>query len=235
MSDESIPVIEVTTHFKRQIQPAQYETASAEVTIAARYPGTMSPEEIATVAAGNFQLAKVQVYEELGLNYKQDETTNIIMEVFPDSKVVGHLPRKLAAAQPERAIMKPEYEEVYGDEPDPPPYDGPDYVEEESKLGRPVRPQRPSQLSRSQRPANRPAGRQRAPQTESANGMTTDDFWEDLEKHPDRWFDNRDSKTNPKAPDFRSKRYKNDQGYNQGLWLVNMPDWVQLPDAEDFG
>lgn len=204
---EATPQVEVVVNFRRQVQPQQYETAAAEVTLKQMFPGTMSPEEIQMCSAGLFQLAKQQVFDELGLSFEQN-AEGLIMETFPGSKVVGS--KKLAAVRNDEPPV-----ESYDDESEPEP-------------ARPIRPARSS---------NRPAARKPAParQAKPAAKQPTDEdgYWEDVENHPGDWFDNRETKTNPKAPDFRHKRWK-ENGYNVGLWLNRMPDWVQLPAEEDF-
>ena len=56
---------------------------------------------------------------------------------------------------------------------------------------------------------------------ETSAGMEA--HWRDLVEHPHEWWDNRLSKPNPRAPDFRHK------GSRQGLWLDNArtPTWVR--------
>ncbi|XP_072983654.1 protein OSB2, chloroplastic-like isoform X1 [Typha latifolia] len=51
---------------------------------------------------------------------------------------------------------------------------------------------------------------------------TTDDLWKSLVDNPDRWWDNRSNKLNPKSPDFKHK----DTG--EALWLgsSSTPQWV---------
>lgn len=55
------------------------------------------------------------------------------------------------------------------------------------------------------------------------------DSWKDLLENPDKWWDNRASKLNQKAPDFKHKNT------GIGLWVGSSPDWVlsQLPPLRD--
>lgn len=55
------------------------------------------------------------------------------------------------------------------------------------------------------------------------------DSWKDLLENPDKWWDNRATKLNQKAPDFKHKNT------GIGLWVDNSPDWVlsQLPPLRD--
>lgn len=49
---------------------------------------------------------------------------------------------------------------------------------------------------------------------------TGDESWKNLVENPDKWWDNRSSKTKEKAPDFKHK----DTG--EALWLSSSPAWV---------
>ncbi|CAN4121584.1 unnamed protein product [Withania somnifera] len=55
------------------------------------------------------------------------------------------------------------------------------------------------------------------------------DSWKDLLENPDNWWDNRTTKLNQKAPDFKHKNT------GIGLWVDSSPDWVlsQLPPLRD--
>lgn len=213
---EATPVVEVVVNFRRQIQPQQYETAAAEVTLKQSFPGTMSPEEIQLCAQGLFQLAKQQTFDELGLQYEQN-AEGLIMEAFPDSKIVSS--KKLAAVRQAEPAPDGPYDEEEAF-PDPEPVQRP-----QANRSRPVA----AQSKPAPRAARAASGRGRpAPQPVDADG-----YWEDVEKNPGDWFDNRETKTNPKAPDFRHKTWK-ENGYNVGLWISSMPEWVELPDPDMF-
>lgn len=60
-------------------------------------------------------------------------------------------------------------------------------------------------------------------------GATTgDELWRELIQSPGNWFDNRQGKQNPKAPDFRHKTKLGPDGrYKVGLWLDKAPTWVK--------
>ncbi|XP_059453928.1 protein OSB2, chloroplastic-like [Corylus avellana] len=47
-----------------------------------------------------------------------------------------------------------------------------------------------------------------------------DESWKDLVENPDKWWDNRLTKTNTKAPDFKHKET------GEALWLKGSPTWV---------
>lgn len=56
----------------------------------------------------------------------------------------------------------------------------------------------------------------------------TSALWTDLFTDQSGWFDNRTSKMNSAAPDFRSKKFKDATGRPVGLWRVGKgnPSWV---------
>ncbi|VVB07955.1 unnamed protein product [Arabis nemorensis] len=58
--------------------------------------------------------------------------------------------------------------------------------------------------------------------------LRSEESWKDLVQNPDKWFDNRSIKTNPKAPDFRNKET------GEVLWMNNSPTWVlsKLPPLQ---
>ncbi|CAA0836475.1 Protein OSB2- chloroplastic [Striga hermonthica] len=57
----------------------------------------------------------------------------------------------------------------------------------------------------------------------------TDDSWKELVENLDDWWDNRATKRNPKAPDFRHKVT------SKGMWLSESPSWVlsKLPPVKN--
>lgn len=61
--------------------------------------------------------------------------------------------------------------------------------------------------------------------------MTVSQLWDDLRDNPQNWYDNRDTKTNPKAPDFKHIETK------AALWVDSRttPEWVEtLPPNLNF-
>ena len=75
--------------------------------------------------------------------------------------------------------------------------------------------------------------------TAPGSGGSKDAMWKSaLIDSPNDWWDNRTSKTNPKAPDFRAKNNgpKDKSGKPVALWIDSRdtPDWVagQLSGAE---
>lgn len=219
------PSITLHTKFRRNMKLADYEMAEAEVLVAQEFPGDMPPEDVQAHIAGMFQYAKASVYDQLGLGYNQDEATGIIMEVFPGTQVVGSKPKALPAAQkPRKSAAAPKsIPEPYTDEDEPPV----DAYEEDEPPARPPARQNAGRNSASRTSSGRSAGRPSA----SAKAMTTDELWEHLEQNPGEWFDNRESKTNPKAPDFRAKNLPQpgNPQYKAGLWLRDAPDWFENP------
>lgn len=56
----------------------------------------------------------------------------------------------------------------------------------------------------------------------SSGNLTEDELWLDYKEHPERYWDNRENKRNPRAPDFKNKES------GQALWLdsYNRPSWI---------
>ncbi|KAG8374255.1 hypothetical protein BUALT_Bualt11G0112400 [Buddleja alternifolia] len=56
-----------------------------------------------------------------------------------------------------------------------------------------------------------------------------EDLWKNLVENPNRWWDNRLDKRNPRAPDFKHKET------GEGLWMSDIPDWAlsRLPPSKD--
>ncbi|KAL2502783.1 Protein OSB3 [Forsythia ovata] len=65
--------------------------------------------------------------------------------------------------------------------------------------------------------------------TPRKNDGKSDDSWKNLVENPDKWWDNRSNKRNPKQPDFKHKET------GEVLWLNSSPDWVlsRLPPLKD--
>ncbi|TQD98442.1 hypothetical protein C1H46_016043 [Malus baccata] len=66
---------------------------------------------------------------------------------------------------------------------------------------------------------------QKSKQVKESKG---EDSWKNLVENPDKWWDNRLNKRNPKAPDFKHKET------GEGLWLDSSPAWAQpkLPPSK---
>ncbi|KAJ0262692.1 Protein OSB3 [Hirschfeldia incana] len=64
--------------------------------------------------------------------------------------------------------------------------------------------------------------------TPTPKQLKREESWKDLVQNPDKWYDNRSRKTNPKAPDFKHK----DSG--EALWMTDSPTWVlpKLPPLQ---
>lgn len=72
------------------------------------------------------------------------------------------------------------------------------------------------------------APQQSAPRSDTVAPKTKRALWEELEASPDKWYDNRDNKTNPKSPDFKRK------ATGEGLWIEyqgqsSVPKGITLP------
>lgn len=57
----------------------------------------------------------------------------------------------------------------------------------------------------------------------AVSNKKNESLWKDLLENPNKWWDNRSKKSNPRSPDFKHK----DSG--EGLWLDTSPAWV-LPN-----
>lgn len=90
---------------------------------------------------------------------------------------------------------------------------------------------RPSGGSATVREAAKPAPSVK-PASAASGGDDKTAAWEDLVSNPDKWFDNRVDKRNPKGPDFKGK---NSGAFNGvGLWLNSAPEFVKLVKPEWF-
>jgi hypothetical protein len=72
-----------------------------------------------------------------------------------------------------------------------------------------------------------------APRSDTAAPKSKKALWEELASNPERWYDNRVNKKNPKGPDFKRK------ATGEGLWLEYqgksaVPAGVEIPDPSQF-
>lgn len=83
-------------------------------------------------------------------------------------------------------------------------------------------------------PANKPAAKpatKPAPRKTVTKANDKAPLWQDWIDNPDDWWDNRNDKRNPKAPDFKHKKS------GEALWLSSAPEFAKLVlngDAEVF-
>lgn len=205
MSDTNETVLRV--HYRRQIQPKQYETAEFSCDVEHSFPSGMSPEEIEKSAKRMAQEVKVVVLDQLGLDYTQDEETRIIMEAFPNSEKVARATHPASLTQvPPAGVATLPVEQATTPAPAP-------------------------AASEATTPAPKPqTARRRAPVP--AQQDETVALWEDLAKNPGNWFDNTENKQNPKAPDFRATKKSGfmNGSFPAGLWLNTKPEDLVLPD-----
>lgn len=76
-------------------------------------------------------------------------------------------------------------------------------------------------------PVSRPTAAPAAPRIMSAPAAADKTaMWQELVDSPHKWFDNRQDKKNPKAPDFKAKRTSQFDG--QGLWADKMPPFAKI-------
>lgn len=81
----------LTATFTRQIQPRQYETASAGYTLVREFDGNLSTTEVDLLMANATYQLKTQVFAELGITAEVGED-GILVEIartFPGTKVVA--------------------------------------------------------------------------------------------------------------------------------------------------
>lgn len=189
-------------HYRRQIQPKQYETAEFSCDVEHSFPAGMSPEEIEKSAKRMAQEVKVVVLDQLGLDYTQDDETRIIMEAFPASQSVARTTKPSLEPIPEHMAPEPATAPLQEPEPD----------------NVPSLPPKPS------------TARRRAPAPTGEDGTAA--LWEDLAKNPSNWFDNTENKQNPKAPDFRATKKSGfmNGSFPAGLWLNTKPEDLVIPD-----
>lgn len=72
------------------------------------------------------------------------------------------------------------------------------------------------------------ASQQSSPRSDTVAPKTKRALWEELESNPEKWYDNRDNKVNPKSPDFKRK------ATGEGLWVEyqgqsSVPKGITLP------
>lgn len=72
-----------------------------------------------------------------------------------------------------------------------------------------------------------------APRSDTAAPKSKKALWQELESNPERWYDNRVGKKNPKGPDFKRK------ATGEGLWLEYqgksaVPAGVTVPEPTQF-
>jgi hypothetical protein len=217
------PTITISSTYRRTVQPAQYETAVAEVTVSETFLGSVSPEDIAQQSQSQFEIIKSEVLLQLGRDFEQDETTGRIMELFPNAVVVESKPsvarpvRAIPAARTPPSRAAQDRLAALEDQGANDDYNAEVYDEPEEPA-----PQR--RAPRAPRPVVRSAPAPRARATED----DPDGHWQDLMENPGQWWDNQDNKPNPKGPDFTHKS-KKEGNYKLGLWLRNAPSWFKDP------
>lgn len=211
------PTITITSTFRRTKQPASYETCTAELTVSETFVGSVSPEDVAQQAMSQFEVIKSEVFQQLGIDFEQDEATGRIMELFPNSVVVESHPSQKPKPAPRRLAAAPE------------PEPEPEYEEEPEEEPAPQR-----RAPRAPRASSAPAQRRSSPSAPRARQQAAENdpegHWQDLMENPGQWWDNRENKRNPKGPDFAHKAQKKaGSNFPVGLWLSQAPDWFQDP------
>lgn len=69
-----------------------------------------------------------------------------------------------------------------------------------------------------------PGGSIRVSENEIGPDSSIDELWRHLVEYPEEWWDNRTSRRNPKAPDFKHKATR------KALWINNFqtPEWARI-------
>lgn len=202
MSDQ--PTITIQSTFERSHQLASFEQCKASVTIIEVFDGTVSPEDIAMQSASQFQTIKAQVFNELGLQFEQDEESGLIIELFPGTEVVESKPApRVVSSRPAARRLAP----------------APEPEAEEDEPPRRAAPRAPRATAAPGRAAK-------------AKGSDDDPYgdWADLERDPDGWeyFPDKES---PRSPDFRHKTRAQvgNPRFKVSLWMDNAPSWFTNP------
>jgi hypothetical protein len=205
-NDEATPVTTIRTSFERVAQSTcglpQYESARALVSVEETFPGTLQPDEVASIVANQFIHAKGQVFTQLGIGFEQDEL-NVLRETFGDVAVIQSAPSAAGTAAAPR----------------------------QAATGAPQRPvSRPGLSSPGKAPAG-PAKAPAAPVRAAGDDdgywqelMEQPGLWTD--KRPDKAT----GAANDRGPDFVSTQHKEGRFF-KGLWLNNAPDWYVDPYA----
>lgn len=217
------PTITVTSTFRRVKQPAQYETATAEITVSETFVGSVSPEDVANQAMSQFEVIKSEVFQQLGIDFEQDEATGRIMEIFPNAVVVESHPSQKPKAPARR--LRPVKEEE-------PPIEAYEDDEHSWHSTEPQVEEEPAPVRRAPRaPKAAPASNQRRQPARRNAEDDPDGHWQDLMENPGDWWNNQENKRNPKGPDFAHKSKKRPgTNFPIGLWLgQDTPEWFRDP------
>lgn len=65
--------------------------------------------------------------------------------------------------------------------------------------------------------------------TQGGSKVDRDQLWEEFKQQPSNFWDNRNKKLNPKAPDFKHKQS------GEGLWVSSSPAWFNVSDHPPYG
>lgn len=173
-------------HFRRQIQPAQYQTAEFATYVEQQIPGTLSPDQIEGHLKFLSQQVKANTFDQLGLYYDQDKESGVIMEVL-GGQPVTHTPAQLAPVE---------------------------NINQAAPVVA-AAPERPVETSSAPVvPNNPPGGARRKPggTSRSAGSDIYAQAWADIQANPGNWYcniaDKESGKSNTMAPDFKCKDAK---------------------------
>ena len=157
------------------------------------------------VNLGNYESANVFVSMQVDAGDDNDGTLSNVRDAFIMVRSAAYEQLGIKFSLDENMIIQERLERTFG----------PVEVvtgDEAKPFNKPVAPTAPS----------KPRSDTVAPKTKKA-------LWEELANNPSQWFDNREGKRNPKAPDFKRKNT------GEGLWMTYngasaVPDGITVPD-----
>lgn len=158
------------------------------------------------VNLGNYESASVFVSMQVDAGEDNDETLQSIKDAFVMVRASAYEQLGIQFSVDEASIVQERLERTFG----------PVEVvtgDETKAYNKPAAPTPPS----------KPRSDTVAPKSKKA-------LWQELQDNPSQWFDNREGKRNPKAPDFKRKNT------GEGLWMTYngssaVPDGITVPDS----
>lgn len=216
MSNEQQPEVIIRVNFtEKRSTASKYENATAGIEIEQRLYGELDPDEVVEQGQAMFQQAKVLVYEELGVQYKQDDETGIISAISGAQTVTKTEKAPATKASSSRRGNK---------------------SESNSTRSKPANrsARTPKAKAKSDDDNNSPLSEASEP-----------DLWEDLITNPDDWEDQSESKTKDTQPDFVHKREKKGRFnvglWSNSRWVegdseeaANVRAWLDGEDIESI-
>lgn len=159
------------------------------------------------VNLGNYESASVFVSMQVDAGEDKEATLSAIKDAFLTVRSTAYEQLGIQFTVDENLIARERLERTFG------PIEVVEGDDAKPYNAAPAAPQPPS----------KPRSDTVAPKTKKA-------LWEELASNPNMWFDNRDGKRNPKAPDFKRKNT------GEGLWMTYngasaVPAGITVPDS----